>query len=299
MQEAEGNMVTARTTPLGLILYTTANAVSVIYSGNADFPWNFKSIPGAGGISKSELVSVDQTGGFHQAYTTNGIQQIGHTGAKTTAPQITDFISGKTFEDYNAILNEFTVTKFNWSMQKQLNVVADRYLVVSYGLQPLETMTHALVLDLVQGRMGKFRMTHNYCFELTSLTSAGTDDPRGNIALLDADGTVRAVNFGAGAGFDDSVLLLGKYQYVRQRMLELFEVEMENVETSASFQLRAIPTLNGKTHLDPQVGYLQETAENYRRFTFDGMVGTNISLALKGKFNLMSLVLWFAPHGRR
>jgi hypothetical protein len=66
LQEAKGTIVTAATTSLGLIIYTTANAVSVIYSGNADFPWNFKAIPSSGGISSAGLVSAEQTGGFQQ-----------------------------------------------------------------------------------------------------------------------------------------------------------------------------------------------------------------------------------------
>lgn len=297
-QEAKGNIVSAKVTALGLILYTTANAVSVIYSGNADFPWNFKSIPSSGGIASADLISSEQAGGFQQVYSTNGLQQIGHTGAKTVQPQITDFIAGQLFEDYDSATGKFNSVEFNWVMRKGLAVVADRYSVISYGLYPDATMTHAIVLDLAQNRMGKLKILHNSCFELRSLQATVTETPRGSIAFLQPDGTVRAVDFNFNTLVEDSVLFLGKYQYIRQRMIELFQVEFENIKVGADFGIEAYPALDGKNYQTPQSGYLAASDGNYRSYYFHDMVATNISLLLKGRFNLISLILWFAPHGR-
>lgn len=299
LQEAKGEIVTASVTALGLIIYTTANAVSTIYSGNADFPWNFKSIPSSGGVSSPELVSQEQTGGFQQVYSTNGFQQIGHTGAKTVTPQVTDFIAGHLFEDFDSSTNQFVQTEFDWTMNKALAVIADRYVILSYGLQPTGTLTHAIVLDLTQNRMGKLKIPHNSSFELKSIDSQAAETPRGSIAFLQSDGTIKSVNFNFNAAASDAVLFMGKYQYVRQRMLELFETEFENIKAGADFQFLAFPSLDGKNALTPVPGYLQEAAGNYRRYSFEAMVGTNISLLFKGRFNLISLLLWFAPHGRR
>lgn len=299
VQEAKGAIVTASVTALGFILYTTANAVSVIFSGNADFPWNLKGIPSSGGVSSGQLVSQEQTGGFQQVYSTNGLQQIGHTGAKTIAPQLTDFIAGQLFEDFDILTNTFTSTEFTWAMNKSLAVIADRYVVISYALQPTGVLTHAIVLDLTQNRMGKLRIQHNSCFELRSITSQLTEAPRGSIAFLQTNGTIQAVDFNFNTPALDSVLFLGKYQYVRQRMLELFEVEFENIKTGADFEFRGFPSLDGKNYLDSVPGYLLETGGNYRRYSFQSLVGTNISLLFKGRFNLISLLLWFGVHGRR
>ena len=297
VQEARGNIVTCRTTSLGLILYTTANAVSVIYSGNADFPWNFKHISSSGGISSSELVSEEQTGGFQQVYSTNGFQQIGHTGCKTVSPQMTDFIAGHLFEDYDVVTNQFSSIEFDWIMRKSLAVIADRYVVVSYGLYPDEDFTHAIVLDLTQNRMGKLKITHASCFELRSLNPETTETPRGSIAFLQSNGDVKAVNFNFNAEAPDSVLFMGKYQYVRQRGLEIHQVELENVKLGADFKLQAFPTLDGKNYQPSVEGYLAEASGNYRKFLFSSMVGKNISLMFTGRFNIVSLVLWFSPHG--
>lgn len=299
VQEARGDIVTAAVTSLGLILYTKANAVSCIYSGNADFPWNFKSIPSSGGISDPDLVSSEQTGGFHQCYTTNGLQQISHTGAKTVYPQITDFIAGNTFEDFNIATNKMQVTEFDWVMSKGLAVVADRYVVISYGMLPNGNLTHAIVFDIAQARLGKLKIPHNFCFELRSLLPAVTETPRGSMAFLAADGTISTVNFSTSKVAPDSVILLGKFQYVRQRMLELFSVELENVKTGADFTLDCLPSLDGKNFNDYMSGYLLEQSNNFRQYSFESAVGTNITLIIKGRFNLNVVLLWFGVHGRK
>lgn len=297
VQEARGTIVTCRTTSLGLILYTTGNAVSVIYSGNADFPWNFKHISSSGGISDSELVSEEQTGGFQQVYSTNGFQQIGHTGCRTVSPQLTDFIAGHLFEDYDIVTNQFSSIEFDWIMRKSLAVIADRYVVVSYGLYPDQDFTHAIVLDLTQNRVGKLKITHASCFELRSLNPETTETPRGSVAFLQSNGDVRAVNFNFNAAAPDSVLFMGKYQYIRQRGLEIHVVELENVKLGADFKLQAFPTLDGKNYENSVEGFLAEASGNYRKFLFSSMVGKNISLMFTGRFNIVSLILWFSPHG--
>ncbi len=297
VQEAKGEIVTAVATSLGYILFTKENAVSVIYSGNAEFPWNFKAIPASGGISSAELVSRDQAQGFQQAYTTNGMQQISHARCNTITPNITDFIAGNTFEDFDSTTNTFTSTNFDWTMRKKLAVIADRYIVISYGLSPTADMTHALVLDLAQTRMGKLKITHTSCFELRSISATTTEIPRDSIAFLQRDGTVRVVDFGLLEDSPDSVLILGKFQYVRQKMVELNQVEVECVETVDTFTAHAIPSLNGKTFGTAMPGYLLETQDNYRKYAWDGAIGVNVSWLFKGTFNINSLVGWFSLVG--
>lgn len=299
LQEAKGTIVTASTTVLGLIIYTTANAVSVIYSGNADFPWNFKSIPASGGISDPDLVSAEQTGGFQQAYTTNGLQQIGHNGAKTVYPFLTDFIAGNMFEDFDIVANKMNVFQFDWVMEKGLAVVADRYIIMSYGMMPKQLMTHAIVFDVAQNRMGKLKVPHSYCFELRSLNAETTETPRGSMAFLHSDGTIRVVNFNTNKEAEDTVILMGKFQYARQRMIELYSVELENVKVGSDFGLLALPSLDGKNFNNTMPGYLLEQAVNFRHYTFQSTVGTNVTLLIKGRFNLNTVMLWFGAHGRR
>lgn len=298
VQEAKGQIVTAATTALGFILYTTNNAVSVVFSGNADFPWNLKSIPSSGGIASADMVSEEQANGFQQVYSTNGLQQIGHTGARTILPYITDFVAGQLFEDFDVATNKFTQTEFEWTMRKGLAVIADRYSLVSYGLMPTGQMTHVWVMDIAMNRMGKLRIEHNAAFELRSLLPGVTETPRGSIAFLQSNGTIKTVDFNFRTPAPDAVILLGKYQYVRQRMLEMFSAELENVKAGSDFNIFALPALDGKNFLDPVEGYLLEHDGNYRHYTFDAAIGTNVSMLMTGRFNLVSFLLWFGVHGR-
>lgn len=297
VQEARGEIVTAVATNLGYILYTKENAVSVIFSGNAEFPWNFKAIPASGGVSSVEVVSQEQAAGFQQVYSTNGMQQVTHARCSTVTPNVTDFIAGNTFEDFNSTTNQFEVTKFDWAMRKKLSVVCDRYIVISYGLSPTADMTHALILDLTQTRMGKIKLHHTSCFELRSINSAVTELPRDSIAFLQRDGTVKVIDFSLMENADDSVLILGKYQYVRQKLMELNQLEVECVETSDTFNAYALPSLNGKSFQAAMPGYLAESSENYRKYYWNGAIGTNVSWLFKGSFNINSLIGWFSLVG--
>ena len=297
VQEARGEIVTAVATSLGYILYTKENAVSVIYSGNSEFPWNFKAIPASGGVSSAEVVSQQQAAGYQQVYSTNGMQQVAHQRCNTIVPNITDFIAGNMFEDFDSLTNTFNTYKFDWVMRKKLAVVADRYVVLSYGMLPSADMTHALVLDLTQTRMGKLKIVHTACFELRSLNSEVTEMPRDSLAFLQHDGTVKVVDFSLMQTAEDSVLMLGKFQYVRQKLLELNMLEVENIETGDDFNAYAMPSINGKTFETATPGYLLETANNYRKFAWDGAIGVNVSWVFKGTFNINSIVGWFSLVG--
>lgn len=297
VQEARGDIVTAVATSLGYILYTKENAVSVIYSGNSSFPWNFKAIPASGGISSVDVVSQQQAAGYQQVYSTNGIQQVAHQRCNTVVPNITDFIAGNTFEDFDSVTNSFTTTKFDWSMRKKLAVVADRYVVISYGMTPTDDLTHAIVLDLAQTRMGKLKITHTSCFELRSLNSQVTELPRDSLAFLQKNGTVKVVDFSLMQAAEDAVLIMGKFQYVRQKLLELNFLEVENVEVGDDFTALAMPSLNGKSFSPAVSGYLLETSENYRKFSWDGALGVNVSWLFKGTFNINSTIGWFSLVG--
>ena len=297
VQEAKGEIVTAVATSLGYILYTKENAVSVIFSGNAEFPWNFKNIPASGGVSSGDVVSQEQAAGRQQVYSTNGIQQVAHANCNTVLPAITDFIAGNVFEDFDSVTNTFIRTKFDWTMRKKLAVVADRYVVISYGLSPTADMTHALIVDLTQTRMGKVKIQHTSCFELRSLNSAVTEIPRDAIAFLQHNGTVQVLDFSLLDFAPDAVLIMGKYQYVRQKMIELNQLEVETVELGDSLTCQALPSLNGKTFDTYKEGYPLLADEGYRKFTWDGAIGTNVSWVFKGTFNINSLVGWFSLVG--
>jgi hypothetical protein len=298
VQEAEGRIIAVRSTTLGIIVYTEGNAISVTYSGNEDFPWNFKAITGSGGIPTEKSVSRDQLAGYHYAYTTSGLQQISHVKCMTILPHVTDFLSGGTFEDFNSTTNLMTITEISHAMAKQLALVSDRYLVLSYGLNPGEPFSHAIIIDLLQSRMGKLKLPHTFVFDRVDITEGVVDLPRKSIALLQADGLTKIVSFSFDKPATDSVLLLGKFQLSRQRLVELQEVELENIRAGTNFQCLTYTLEDGKNLGAAKAGYLLRQGPDYKHYLFDAKVGLNCALLLKGTFNLITYVLWITMHGR-
>lgn len=301
VQEAKGTLVTARQTFIGFILYTTGNAVSVTYSGNENFPWNFKGIPSAGGVSHPDLVAQKELNTFQYAYTTYGMQQITHQKASTVLPHITDFFGRQVFEDFDVNTNTLSRTILTTPMRKKVSAVADRYLIISYGASPNEMMTHALVLDMTQNRTGKLRFQHNYVFERIPFNSAEAEIPKETISLLQQDGTSKIVNFSIEGVFNQDVaLILGKFQMTRQRLTQLQEVEVDFLGGYPTYSnALLLPSSDGINFDSAQPLYgVQESDGEYYRFLYDGPATKSFSLLLKGAMQLNSYVLWLTLNGR-
>lgn len=297
IQDAAGDIVFCQSTAYGFIVYTTNNAVSVTFSGNATFPFNFKAINAAGGIASSDLVCKEAISSQY-AYTTNGMQQIYHTGGKTTLPFLTDFVAGQLFEDFNEDTNTFEVSYFSTTMRKKLTLVADRYLVLSYGMVQNAEMTHAIVIDIVQTRMGKLKIKHNACFELRNIAPEVIETPRRSIAFLQANGAVKVVDFNTDALNSHGVILYGKYQVARTNETGLEKVQLENVPDATKVTVIDMMSYDGKNFKAQKGGFLMdEQSEGYLKTYLFNTEAKSHTLLIKGKFNINGLVFWFTAGG--
>lgn len=283
---------------LGFIVYTTDNAVAVIYSGNARFPFTFREIVASGGLNDQSLVAFDGNTSNHYAYTTAGLELISMQGATIVFPELTDFISGSYFEDFDETTNIFTTTSLSSIMLKKVTSISDRYLILSYGITEL---THAIVYDSALKRFGKLKITHRDCFEYKLLTPIQTETPKSSIAFLQKDGTVKLLNFSNSLKDSTpvSVLILGKYKFIRTRTIQLDEILLENIKAGDFFSLQVFTSYDGKS-----VGLISSPTpldvENKLVRKYGCRVtGENHSLVLKGGFYLVSLELTFNIHGRR
>ncbi len=295
VEAAKGKITLCVTNYLGIIVYTTDNAVAALYSGNPRFPFNFREIVASGGLANQALVCSDVSNGNHYAYTTSGLQLISASSTQTIYPEITDFIAGKYFEDFDESTLEFVTTILTSPMKKALATVSDRYLVISYGVTSL---THALVFDVIQKRFGKLKIPHVEAFEFKTLGPEVTETPRNSLGFLQTSGTIQVVDFAYASRTSSGVMLLGKYQYVRNRLLQLDSVQFENVRVGNSFKLYSIPSLNGKTLGTPILGYLAVNSGNFRKYNFR-TTAVNHSLLCLGNFYATSLELTFNIAGRR
>lgn len=307
VEQAAGAINYCAAQTLGFVVYCESNIVVAPYSGNARYPFNFRELVGSGGLDSDmtsdntpqvDLVTVDAANGAHYALTTSGLQQISMQAAKSVYSEVTDFLSGLVFEDFDETSLRFTVENLITRMKRKLSFVADRYLVVSYGSISL---THAIVIDTVLNRWGKVKIAHTACFEYRTVQSdVDSTDIRGSIGFLQADGTIYTANlaFNPADTTSNGVALFGKYQYVRDRFLTLQAVEFENVAASQTFACYDLPAVDGKNFSTPVAGYLDSAAGNLRSYSFRNTAKNHSILAIGG-FYLDSLLLTFNVAGRR
>lgn len=273
---------------LGFIAYTTSNAVAAIYSNNSVYPFNFREILSSGGLASRDLVAYDANTGNHYAYTTSGLQLVGTSATQTIFPEATDFIAGKLFEDYDEVTKQFVQTRLTSTMAKKLNVISDRYLVISYGVYSL---THAIIYDISMKRWGKIKKSHVATIEYQLPSPGITEIPKQSLGLMDASGILSVVDFSAYASSAQGVIALGKYQFVRARLLQMDEIVVDNVMEQSSFSCTLLSALDGKNNV---VSPVQKLYENGLTATYGARAeGINHSLVFQGNFQLNSVVLKF------
>ena len=286
----KGNITCASPTSSGFITYTNENAVAVLYTGNARYPFQFSECIGAGGVTTLERVSYEADSGYNYAYTSKGFQILRAKTAETVFSNLTDFLAGQYFEDFNETDLTFLQQVIIAPLKKKVNFIAARYLVVSYGITSL---THAIVYDYVQKRFGKLKIDHVDCFEYNLLSEVSSDIPRKSIAFVQSQGKILTVNFAVGFTNRPGVLLLGRYQYVRSRRLQMQTVEFENINLNSVFNLYAMVSYDGKNTGAIIPGIAISTANNLRTYGFGSPDGVNHSLCAVGTFNAVSIQLNF------
>lgn len=327
VQDARGKIIACVEITNGFIVYTSKNAVGASYSANVRFPFVFKEVQGSGGIVDITKVSYGDNLGVHYAYTSVGFQVINKGEAKQSFPEVTDFLAGSIFEDFDATTFLFTTEYLTTQLNVKVNVCGDRYVVVSYGKTSL--FTHALVYDITFKRWGKLRIDHvdvapfeapNLYGQITydQLLSLGTlyDDlmdtsydelwegtwnqapvPKQSIGFLSADGTIKTANFNIRQVGNLGAIVFGKYQYVRDHWIQFHRLEFENIQVDAvDFAVRLLPSLNGKTFVTP-VSPVAVTADGLFRDFGCHTTAKNISVACTGTFYLSSMQIFFSDAG--
>ncbi len=301
LEQLRGAVVTCLYTVTGFIVYSSVNAVVALYSGNDRYPFNFREISFSGGLIEVAGVTRESNAGFHYAYTTSGLQQIAPQETKSIFPALTDFLSAKTYDSFNSSTLELTKTRLASALLKSLAIVADRYLIISYGYPNLD---FSIVYDIVLERFGKLKMQHVQAFEWWGHEIADTDRVKTSLAYLHADGTIVTANFSQSLGSygmnpaDKATFILGKLQYARSRLLTLHEVQVENVHPNTVFSLYDIPALDGKTWQTPVAG-IENTVRNPAKNFFFRQTAENHSICCIGKFDLNTVVAVFTAAGRR
>lgn len=295
IEDSRGSVVTVVKTYSGITVFTTQNAVAGVYSGNPRYPFNFSEVVGSGGLSDPDYVAYYSNSAAVFAYTTSGLQSISARQATPIYPDITDFLSGQVIETFDHATN--TITSQNTGvMQKKLTLVADRYLVISYGSDSSPMLTHAIVIDTALNQYGKLRVDHRDVFDFSLYDQTVYETPKKSIGIIGNQGSLNVVDFTFSTPNHNAVAILGKYQYVRSRLLQLQGVEVDNCYSN--FSCYDIPSIDGKNFLTPIAGYELINDGLFRSYNFHN-TALNHSMLFKGTMDLTTLSLTFNIGGAR
>jgi hypothetical protein len=295
----------------GFTICTTTNMVSAKYSGNVRFPFQFSEIAGSGGVVSTEHVTHESNSDTQYAWTTQGLQVVGSKEAKHIFPEVTDFLSGHLLEDYigptgmighsnvsgqwasesqswgDWNLGENNLRQFYWegAIKVKLTLVDNRWLVVSYGTSELRW---ALVHDLALKRWGKLRVSHVDCFEFSTASGQNPQQEINHrLAFLQKDGNILVASFENRTIADDSVLIFGRLQHTRGKVLTIHAFEVENGRPG-KMNLSMLTSLDGKNWVPETVGFAQIQTENLTKWLLR-TTGINHCFKLTGSFDIVSL----------
>jgi len=322
--DLKGSVVVILSTINGFIVYGTGNAVGGSFTGNIRFPFTLKEIPGSGGIRSKEHVSFESNIEKHYALTSAGLQTLTKTTSEVVLAETSDFITSRTFEDYDEATKIFTVTYLTTDPLVKLTVIGSRYFVLSYGIS---TYTHALIYDIVQKKWGKVKLTHVDCFQFNApnlygeityamllalgftydslmdtsyadlfTTMVTAERPRRIIGFLQRDGTVQVLRFDLGQLDHSGVFLLGKYQFTRGHDVQILGFEVENIDQGSNYTAFVLPTLDGKTFQAAVTPVLKTGTGKARKYQVR-KTGVNHTLLFHGSFNLTSVLLHYSQAG--
>lgn len=314
--DCRGNIVCCLSIAGGFIIYCDFNIVQANYTGNSNFPYKFQEIPGSGGIGPGTQVNFAETGeryiswrdnfGYHFAWTSKGLQQITlGSAAQTIYPEINEFLTGGIVETFNYTTNLIVpnlVSPINSAAADTIiNLVGSQYLVISY-YKISNQFQYALVFDFSLQRWGKILIPHVEVFQLSGLFNGAPMDTRDQLSFLDELGNVWSVQFEATdtsgitlfGSTDKSVLIIGKYQFQRNKGVYIQRVEFESTyggnSTNSQLSVLAVPSINGKDLLTPIA--LTKLINGTAMQQWGGRVyGKNFSVMAKGPFNLSSVLV--------
>src|SRR5690606_23387598 len=107
IQEIKGNIVHCRLTDLGFIIFSDINSVIALYTSNSKFPFEFRELPAAGGLTRQSLVAREDIEGKVYAYSTAGLQSLNQVVVENVLPDVSDFLGARRFEDFDENTNTF------------------------------------------------------------------------------------------------------------------------------------------------------------------------------------------------
>lgn len=282
----------AKETINGFYLYTESEVVFAQYTGNARYPFKFAAVQDSGGYESASQVFGDSRSSSQLALDSTGnIRSITGNDAKLVASDLSNFLE-KTKRAEQLIYATNTFSLGTAEKTNKLAYILDKFVAVQYTV---EEDKYFAILDTGLNRYGKLKVAGDLYTDLTDFYFFGTE--QGSVGyqmtfdIYDTDYTF------------SSALLLGKFQYVRSRFLKLEEIEIEgpqntSVVSSPNFSCVLLPSLDGRNLLPGEPLVASYLSGGVAKFPCH-RTAQNISVLLKGAFNVNTLQLRFTPAGDR
>lgn len=310
----------------GYVVYTARNAIGAQYTNDATSPFSFKEIGNAGGVLSPEYVSDgDPSGNAHYIWGTAGLQRVSLTGSIVEYPQVTDFLTGKQMETWNADDKEVVLTESASHLSVKISFLANRYLVISYG-QGTTYFDFALVLDTALDRWGKIRIEHQDAFmypypqgegayfyeDLVGFYDALPGDyaslgaitftaipPKQGLAFMNSLGEIHVAVLDFTQELAEGVIILGHLQYKHDRMITVQSLELDGLKAGPAPEVNLLLSTRGKARTSSAMMTTNiEDESEYWKFN-SRKTAKNIDIAVEGTFVLSNALVTVMNHGNR
>jgi hypothetical protein len=307
----KGAITTVIEHPAGFIVYTSTNIISAAYTGNSRYPWKFVEVSNSGGIKAENYKQrYPVTGSLNssQHFTisdTGNIQLITMLEASNVAPEATLYLSRSSIYDvFNSIYKTFSQVKdtnlVQSQMQRTVYFYSDRYIIIPYSgvynsTQTSLTYRYALVYDNLLQRYGKIKRNFTHIEEGQNGQLIFIDSKTGIVWELILD------IYDSDVVFNTSMLLLGKFQFIRNRLIQMEEISLESAQDTAispqTLAVNLLPSLDGKNFDNPSALTARSDSSGELLVYNCHKTGKNHSVLLEGAFDLNTIELKFTLGG--
>lgn len=297
----------------GFYIYAELSAVFVQYTGNARYPFKFSVLKNCSGANYRFPQRVKSTAGGINVSGNLIVEKDGSVkfaqrdSADHLDPAVSNFLAN---DSTQALLNYTTnvlTQEVNSTKLPAVVIWKERYAIISINdkIGDLTSQfSHALVYDFATRRMGKLKVRHKFTVvsDLYGLGFVESDTKLIRYLQLDIYNeripfTPNILETAQGA------LLLGKFQYVRSRLMKMEEIEIEGPQNTAivsspNFSCALLPSQDGR-NFDTPIPLSPTRISGGLVEYHCHHTAKNHSLLLKGAFSVSTVQLKFVAAGDR
>lgn len=315
-----GEIIGAQVSGDGYYIYTTEQSIFAQYTGNARYPFKFTQVKEYDGLLKSPQtfhVFDVRTKAYDGSYNFNGNVAVSATGeiryirqdqASAVMLDVDNFLRNQSVQEQLDFSTNVFTPLVTYTKYPSVSMWGSRYIVVSINdptANDTSQYTHAFVYDVNGRRLGKLKVRHKFTCAFSDYNSIGFVDVADRVVrYMQLDIYNQRVEFSPNViETAQGALLLGKFQYIRQRVMQMEEIEIEGPQNTAitptpNFSVALLPSADGR-NFDAPVSLTPRSVQG-GLVTYDcHITARNHSILLKGAFSVNTLQLKFVPGGER